>query len=789
MLLIRSLCVLTALLIAACGNPQERAAGYMQKAQALYDEGKYVEAKLEAQNAAQIEPKNAAAHYLLAQIAEKQQEFRPMIQRLMMAVDSDPKLVPARVKLGTMYFFGQVYDKAAEQADAAMALAPDDPDVHVLKARVLFQKDDREGGVRELEAALAKSPDHVEALLLRGSAYAVEDAAKGLEFLDAAIARLDSEQAKSLRQVRIVILAQQKRMAEVEEGYRDLIRDYPKDQEFQYQLARFYASQGRVDEAEQVMRSVVSLDSADVKARLGLAQFLAQMRSAEAAEQALEAFVAESPDQLELRLALGRLYEANRKPDAALTVYEALAKAGPKSKEGLAARVRVAALQIGQGKIDEGRGAVDSVLTDEPDNAEALLIRAGLRVRDQKFDDAIADVRTVLRKEPQNTRAMLLLARTHALQNERVLAKDAYRRLLEADARNAEAPRELAQLEVADNNLEGAEEILRKRLEVEPGDIEAGGRLVQLLIAQTKLDKAEQEARRLAALPDSKGAGDFELGRVFRAQKKNGDAVEAFRRALTKNPQWSLPLEGLVATLLDMGRREEAMSLLQDHLRKFPDDLPAKFLQGGAYARQGEKAQAQKVFEEIAATKPDASLVWVAMAGLNSEDPAKRIEAYQRGLAANPGDAQLGMLLGSEYERAGRMDDAIIHYEQLLAVNPKLDLAANNLASLLLDYRTDAASHRKALELAKRFENAANPALLDTLGWAYYRTGDYPRAVPYLERAVAGAGVPLLRYHLGMAYAAVQNTNGARQELKQAVDGAKEDFPGLDEARRTLAKL
>lgn len=778
-----------ALLLLGCAEPGERAAEYLRKAQALFDQGDLVAARLEAQNAAQIQPKNATAHYLLAQIAEKQQDYRAMVQRLMMAVDSDPGLVPARVKLGTMYFFGQVYDKAAEQAEAAAALAPDDPEVRVLKARLAFQKEDRAGGVRELDAALAKHPDHVEALLLRGSAYAVEDAAKGLAFIDAAIARLDPEQAKPLRQVRIAILAQQQRMAEVEEGYRALIRDYPGDEQFQYQLARFYASQGRVDEAEQVMRSVVALDPADVRARLGLAQFLAQMRSPEAAEKALEAFAAESPDQLELRLALGRLYEANQKPDAAMTVYRELASTQPKSKEGLSARVRVAALQIGKQDIEAARSGIESVLADEPDHPEALLIRAGLRVTDGKFDEAVADVRTVLRKEPQNTRAMLLLARTHALQNERVLAKDAYRRLLDADPRHAEAARELAQLEVLDKNLQGAEEILRKRIAVEPNDVETRARLIQVLIAAGSLEKAEQEARALAALPENKGAGDFELGRVYRAQKKNAEAAAAFRRALEQNPEWSLPLEGLVATLADMNRREEALATLQEYRQKYPDNLAARFLQGGLYARAGQKDQAQKIFEEIAAARPDASLAWAAMAGLEREDATRRIETYRRGLAANPGDAQLGLLLGSELEQAGRVDEAIAHYEQLLSVNPRLDLAANNLAALLLDYRSDAASHQRALALAKRFEQATNPALLDTVGWAYYRTGDYPRAVQYLERAVAAAGVPLLRYHLGMAYLANQNPNGAKQELKQAVEGAKSDFVGLEEARRTLAKL
>ena len=782
--------LLGAVLLTACGSPEERAANYMQKAQALYDQGDYVAAKLEAQNAVQIAPKDARAHYLLAQVAEQQQEFRPMIQRLLMAVDSDPNMVPARVKLGTLYFFGQAYEQATEQATAATKLAPDDPEVRILNARLMLQRKEQEAGIKELDAALAMDPDLVDAILLRAAVQAITDAAGGLKILDDAIARLDREKSKALRQVRIAILAQQDRKADMEQGFRELIRDFPKEEAFQYQLARFYASEGRVDEAEQVMRSVVSLVPDDVNARLGLAQFLAQMRSPEAAEKALEAFVAENPNQPELRAALGRLYEANAKPDAALEVYEELAKRDPKSRPGLTARVRVAALRIGKGAIDEGRKLVDAVLVDEPDNADALLIRAGLRVRDQKFDDAIADVRTVLRKEPENTRAMLLMARTHTLMNEGVLAKDAYRRLLAADPKNPEAPRELAALEAVGKNLDGAEEVLRTRLKVAPGDVDAGSRLVNLLGAQKAWREAEEEARRIAALPDDQGVGQFQLARVLRAQGRNEEAIQAFRKALEKNPGWPIALEGLVSALTEVGKPEEAMRPLKEFRAKYPQDLSVKFLEGGVLARGGDKAGAEKVFNEIVGAKPDASMAWAALASLESDDPAGRIAAYKRGLAANPGNAELGLLLGSEYEQARQFEEAIAHYQQLLAANPKIDVAANNLASLLLDYRNDATSHGRALELVKPLESTTNPAVLDTVGWAYYRNKDFAKAVQFLERAVAGAGqIPLLRYHLGMAYLANSNPTGARQELRQAVSTAKDDFPGLVEARAELKKL
>ncbi len=790
---VSSLLVLAAALaLAACGNPEERAADYLKRAQELYDEGDYVRAKLEAQNAVQIEPRNAAAHYLLAQVAEQQQEVRPMIQRLLTAVDIDPNLVDARVKLGTLYFFGQAFEQAAEQAEAAAALAPDDPGVHVLKARLHLQRKEEQQGLAELDAALVADPEMVEAILLRAAATAVSDPAAGLATLDEAIARLGptTDKVKPLRQVRAAILAQQNRTSEVEQEFRALIRDFPEEEQFQYQLARFYATQGRVDEAEQVMRSVVTLDPGDIDARLGLAQFLAEMRSPEAAQEALETFVAESPGQLELRVALGRLYEASGKPDAALKVYEELARSDPKSKEGLTARVRVGALRISRGEIEAGSALINAVVEDEPDNAEALLIRAGLRVRERKFEDAIADVRTVLRKEPQNQRAMLLLARTHTLAGEQVLAKDAYRRLLALDPKSADAPRELAILEAAAKNYEAAEEILRERLKVEPADLDTGARLVDLLASQKAWGEAETEARRIADLPDDKGIGEFQLARVYRAQQKNAEAVEGFRKALQESPSWTLALEGLVGTLNDMGRREEAMATLQDYIEKHPDDLSARFLEGGVRARQGDTAAAEKIFNEIVSEKPNASLAWAALAGLSGDDPDRRIAAYRRGLAANPGNAELGLLLGTEYEQAKRYDEAIAHYQELLEANPNIEVAANNLASLLLDFRSDPQSHARALELAKKLESSSNPAILDTVGWAYYRNKDYPRAVQFLERAVAGAGqVPLLRYHLGMAYLASDNPAGARQELQQAVSTAKGDFPGIEEARAALQRL
>lgn len=776
--------------LAACGKSEERVAGYMQKAQAYYEKGDYVNARLEARNAVQIQPKNAKANYLLALIAEKRREFRPMIQGLRLAVESDPNMVAARVKLGTLYFFGQVFPQAAEQAKAATALAPEDPGVRLLNARVLLHDKDVAGAIKELDAILAKAPDDLEALALRAAAEETSKPGGGLKILDQSIARLNPEKSKSLREVRISVLAQANRKEDIEKGFQDLIRDFPKDEKFRYQLAGFYAREGRVDEAETLLRNVVAQVPGDVTSRLSLAQFLAETRSPALAEQTLEAFVAEEPDKPELRVALGGLYEANGKPDAALAVYEEAAKQSPESEAGVAARVRMAALRIKRNETAVGRNVINAVLGDEPDNADALLIRAGLRASDRQFEDAIADVRTVLSRQPANTRALLVMARIHAIMQERGLAKDSYRRLLEVEPRNTEAAQELAALEAVDGNFDGAEAALRARLKLDPADIDSSMALINVLGAQKAWARAEAEARRLADLPDDQGAGQYQLGRLLRAQERNVDAEAAFRKALEKNPTSTLALAGLIGVLTDMNQKDEAMQALQSYRRKHPDDVAGKYLEGWVLAGNFDRPGALRMFNEVIAAKPDMIGAWIALANLQEDDVAARVEIYRRGIAANPANADLGLLLSAQYEQMGRYEDAIANYQRLLAANPAVDLAANNLASLLLDHRTDAPSHAKALQLVVPLENTADPAVLDTVGWAYYRTGSYRKALEILEEAVVDAGdVPQVRYHLGMAYLATDNPARAREELRLAVGMAESNYPGLNEARSNLKKL
>jgi len=89
--------------------------------------------------------------------------------------------------------------------------------------------------------------------------------------------------------------------------------------------------------------------------------------------------------------------------------------------------------------------------------------------------------------------------------------------------------------------------------------------------------------------------------------------------------------------------------------------------------------------------------------------------------------------------------------------------------------------------LAQKLIQAApgNPAINDTVGWAYYKRGQYDFAVTHLEKAAKSRDAQAT-YHLAMAYF----SSGKRNLGQKALVAAVQLNPSLPEAKlaRALAE-
>jgi Flp pilus assembly protein TadD len=173
----------------------------------------------------------------------------------------------------------------------------------------------------------------------------------------------------------------------------------------------------------------------------------------------------------------------------------------------------------------------------------------------------------------------------------------------------------------------------------------------------------------------------------------------------------------------------------------------------------------------------------------NSEKQTdKEIETYQALIENRDDQPSPHSLLGIIYEKQKKYDLAETHYQKALEINPSYVPALNNLAYLFAEQGKDL---NKALDLARNAkEKAGNaPAVIDTLGWVYYKKALYDSAAREFKECIQKApNNPMFHYHLGLAYHKMEDAANAKTALNKALELQK-DFTGADEAREILSRL
>lgn len=159
---------------------------------------------------------------------------------------------------------------------------------------------------------------------------------------------------------------------------------------------------------------------------------------------------------------------------------------------------------------------------------------------------------------------------------------------------------------------------------------------------------------------------------------------------------------------------------------------------------------------------------------------AARIVTLLEGKVFTPGrvpDQDTMTMLGQAYWDSGDAVKGDETLKRLVTLYPREIEPLNRLAYAyavydskpnLPDALTDA---KRALHLAEQKDQSEDyiGALQDTLGWVQYRLGDYKSALINLQQASgANPREAESRYHLGMVYKALGNTEAARVELTHA---------------------
>ena len=153
----------------ACSSMEEKRDKFLASGQALYQQEDYVRARLEFQNALQIDLKFAAAYLWLGKTELKLQNPRGAYGALNQAVELNPNLTEAQILLGDLLLMAKQLDKAKEKADLALKQEPNNTDALLLSASVAMAQSQPQKALEVLAEVRRLDPGKIPAYLMAAS--------------------------------------------------------------------------------------------------------------------------------------------------------------------------------------------------------------------------------------------------------------------------------------------------------------------------------------------------------------------------------------------------------------------------------------------------------------------------------------------------------------------------------------------------------------------------------------------------------------------------------------------
>lgn len=503
------------------------------------------------------------------------------------------------------------------------------------------------------------------------------------------------------------------------------------------------------------LREVARLDPTDPEAWALLGEFFYATRKYKEAIEAWTRWVGASP-ALDARIFQFVTNGRELTTDAAnARLGEALIAIG-RTTEAIAAIRRAIALNpenkgyselLGQafeasGSDTETITELQRIVAGDPTNTATVRLLARIQARAGRIDDAVATVRASIARQAKGDREQLLL-RLFLAQ----ILSDALR-YADAIAVFEELLKERNignSVLDSDNEREIAAVVLQRIVNL------------QKLAGRTSEVRATIERMRRLLGPSDPTAEEEYID-FLRNQGRREEALKTIRSARLRFPDEQQLVNLEAATLTDLGRVDEAMTLLRGRLKGSLEDFDNYRLISTLYTQAGrgrEAVEAARQMLELA--------------------PAERQDLIAAAL----------ITLSSAQERAGDPKGAEESLRRILAREPNNATALNNLGYFLVERNERLSEALEMIQKAVRAE-PTNSSFLDSLGWVYYKLGNLDEAERHLsEAARRDATSATIHNHLGDIYQRRGKTEQARAAWQKALALAVE----VDEITRIKAKL
>ncbi|SNB51964.1 Tfp pilus assembly protein PilF [Arboricoccus pini] len=432
-------------------------------------------------------------------------------------------------------------------------------------------------------------------------------------------------------------------------------------------------------------------------------------------EKAASSLLALDPNAEEARLVLALGNVKRGQFAAAATIFEAI---GNRGVAAIAAPVMRAWALYGAGQKDAARALLRETKPDDGFEGLRAYHLAMMDALDGKVDAARDQLKALLVGDrPSPLRIAMSLTGLDVRRGDKGGALQALQGQMQFYEENSAIEEAMARVR------EGQEPPVAIR-DATSGIADTLMSLAAALQDQQAVGQALIYARFSAYLDPKAGDTLALIGRALLARNDGDGAIAAFDRVPKESPfAWDVELLK-VATLDQIGQSDKAEAMLRQMAQDRPERLDALITLGDMLRQKEKFTEAEQAYTQ----------------------------AVQRLHDPNAQDWRLFYARGITYERTDRWPQAEADFKKALKLQPDQPYVLNYLGYSWVDKGIHLEEGRQMLRKAVELR-PDDGFVVDSLGWAYFRLGDIPRSVAYLERAVElQPGDATINDHLGDAY-------------------------------------
>ena len=423
------------------------------------------------------------------------------------------------------------------------------------------------------------------------------------------------------------------------------------------------------------------------------------------------------------------------------------------STENIEAKIALAELLVMQGNITEAKNSLEKLLSQHPNNIAIMKSFAALHysiedynnsalwlekvlAEDKEDIDALVSLEQVYRKTGQLDKIQLkletflatkssgklheLLGGIYLVQRKYVQAIDEYERYVAVATNKGYALSVLANAQITAKDTTGAISSLKKALAWDDEVVTTHILLTKLLMASGKVEEATQQINVIRSKDKSGSIADLLEGDLLFKQKKYGEAVPFYQRALSINPSTGSVLS-LYRTYKKLNELNKAEQLLKSQLDKTkPVDLKFVIALADIYQLQKQYEKATNLYHNALQSYPNSPALLNNIANnlIEQGDVKQAITFAERALAIAPSNVTILDTVAWGQMNIANYEEALTYLRKALAIDANNNSVKYHLA-IVLDKqgRRKAAQHYliQVVESPFPFKNKAQAKeLLDT---------------------------------------------------------------------------